>query len=248
MNKFLYKYKDSLLKVKRFFNKVTGIEIIRYPTPELHRRIQLIRNYNIDVIIDVGANIGQFGSEMRNIGFQGLIISFEPLSDAFLKLTKASSGDSLWKIHNLSLGEKDGESVINIAQNSVSSSLMENLPQLTDSAPAAMYIKKETVVVRKLDSIFDSLDIANKNIYLKVDTQGYEKMVLQGAIETLKKVKGVQIEMALFPSYAGSLTFDETKNFLVGSGFSMVGLENGFYDKATGKQLEADGIFFKLNN
>ncbi|MCR5861172.1 FkbM family methyltransferase [Flavobacterium sp. J372] len=245
MHKFLYKYKSPLLKLKRLFNKVTGIEIIKYPTPELHRRIQLIKNHDIDVVIDVGANIGQFGSEMRNMGFSGKIISFEPLKDAFLKLTKVSSKDPLWEVHNISLGERDGKTYINIAQNSVSSSLLENLPQLTESAPGATFVNKEIVEVRRLDTIFKSLGISENNIYLKIDTQGYEKMVLEGAADSLQKIKGIQIEMALFPSYTKSLTFDETKKLLESKGFILMALENGFYDKNTGKQLEADGIFFK---
>ena len=94
MNKFIYKNKSSLLKIKRFFNSIFGIEIKKYPTDELYRRITLIKHHNIDVILDIGANIGQYGSEMRNLGFKGEIISFEPMKKAFSKLEKNSSKDS----------------------------------------------------------------------------------------------------------------------------------------------------------
>ena len=78
MNNFIYKNKSLLLKIKRALNNTCGLEILKYPTPELDRRIKLLKNYNIDVIIDVGANIGQYGAELRNIGYEGKIISFEP--------------------------------------------------------------------------------------------------------------------------------------------------------------------------
>ncbi|CAM3958142.1 MULTISPECIES: FkbM family methyltransferase [Flavobacterium] len=245
MNKFIYKNKAVLLKFKHFFNSLTGIEISRYPTPELDRRIKLLKDYNINLVIDVGANIGQYGSELRNIGYRGRIISFEPTSEAFTKLKKASSSDNLWEVHNVSLGERDGESTINISKNSVSSSILKDLPQLTSSAPEATFVTTETITISKLDTLFSKLNLKDKNIYLKIDTQGYEKMVLDGAKDSLKKIAGIQIEMALIPSYEGSLTFEEMSNFLKSLDFKLTTIESGHYDKNTGKLLEVDGVFFK---
>jgi FkbM family methyltransferase len=245
MNDFIYKNKSLLLKLKRAFNNSCGMEILKYPTPELDRRIKLLKNFNIDVIIDVGANIGQYGSELRNIGYSGRIISFEPTSEAFTKLQKTAAKDNLWEVHNISLGERDGESVINISKNSVSSSILKDLPQLTDSAPEATFIRKETIKIKKLDSIFDSLNIKDKNIFLKIDTQGYEKMVLDGAVESLKFISGIQIEMALIPSYEGSLTFEEMSDKLKNLGFKLTTIESGHYNKKTGELVEVDGVFFK---
>lgn len=245
MNDFIYKNKSLLLKLKRAFNNSCGMEILKYPTPELDRRIKLLKNFNIDVIIDVGANIGQYGSELRNIGYKGRIISFEPTSEAFEKLQKTASKDNLWEVHHISLGERDGESTINISKNSVSSSILNDLPQLTDSAPEATFIKKETIKIKKLDSIFDNLNIKGKNIYLKIDTQGYEKMVLDGAVESLKNVLGIQIEMALIPSYEGCLTFEEMSDKLKNLGFKLTTIESGHYNKKTGELIEVDGVFFK---
>jgi len=245
MNDFIYKNKSFFLKLKRAFNNSCGLEILKYPTPELDRRIKLLKNYNIDVILDVGANIGQYGSELRNIGYEGKIISFEPTSEAFAILKKTASKDSLWEVHNMSLGERDGESTINISKNSVSSSILNDLPQLTDSAPDATFIKKETIKIKKLDSVFEDLNINGKNIYLKIDTQGYEKMVLDGATESLKNVLGIQIEMALIPSYEGSLTFEEMSDKLKNLGFKLTTIESGHYNKKTGELIEVDGVFFK---
>jgi FkbM family methyltransferase len=245
MNSFIYKNKSSLLKLKRAFNSFFGIEIIKYPTNELDRRIKLINHYNIDVILDIGANIGQYGSEMRNLGFKGKIISFEPMNKAFEKLQKNAAKDANWVVFNYSIGERDGQTTINVAKNSVSSSLLENLPQLIDSAPEAAFVEKETIEIRKLDNIFEDLDLIGKNIYLKIDTQGYEEMVLQGAEKSLDFVTGIQIEMAFIPSYEGAITFDEMKTKLNDLGFHLMALENGFYDKKTGKQLEIDGLFYK---
>jgi len=245
MNSFIYKNKSTLLKLKRAFNSTLGIEIIKYPTDELNRRIKLLQHHNIDVIIDIGANIGQYGGEMRALGFKGEIISFEPIKAAFEKLKKNSANDKNWKIFNCSIGEKDGQTTINVSKNSVSSSLLDNLPQLTESAPEAAFVEKETIEIKKLDTIYESLNLINKNVYLKIDTQGYEEMVLMGAENSLKEVSGMQIEMSFIPSYKGSITFDQMKTKLNNLGFNLMAIENGFYDKKTGMQLEVDGIFYK---
>lgn len=247
MNSFIYNNKSSLLKIKRAFNSLVGIEIVKYPTDELDRRIKLIENYNIDVILDIGANIGQYGGEMRNLGFKGELLSFEPMKKAFSILEKNASKDKNWKVFNYSIGERNGETTINIAKNSVSSSLLENLPQLTESAPEAAFVEKETIEIKKLDSIFESLNLNGKNVYLKIDTQGYEEMVLIGAEKSLELITGIQIEMAFIPTYEGAITFDKMKTKLNDLGFHLMALENGFYDKKTGKQLEIDGIFYKKN-
>lgn len=245
MNSFIYKNKSSLLRVKRKFNSIFGIELIKYPTAELDRRIKLLNHYKIDVVLDVGANIGQFGSELRNIGFAGKIISFEPTSEAFKKLEKMARNDDLWQINNFSLGEFDGETIINISKNSVSSSILKNLPQLIESAPNAVFTSTENIVVKKLDTIFDELQLDGKNIFLKIDTQGYESMVILGAENSLQKIAGLQVEMALIPTYEKSVPFHDLSQKLVNKGFKITSIESGYYDKITGKLLEVDGVFFR---
>lgn len=245
MNNFIYKNKSFLLKIKRKFNSLTGLELVKYPTPELDRRIKLLHHYAIDVIIDVGANIGQYGSELRNIGYKGRIISFEPTSEAYSKLSKVAKNDPLWDVHHSSLGERDGKTTINISENSVSSSLLESLPELTESAPKAAFVKKEEIDIKKLDSVFESLKIDSKNIYLKIDTQGYESQVLEGAKYSLKNILGIQLEMALIPSYEGATTFQDMTTKLNGFGFHLVTVESGFYDNTSGKLMEVDGVFYK---
>jgi len=245
MNSILYKNKSFFIKLKRFFNRFFGFEVIKYPTPELDRRIKLLRTHNIDTVLDVGANIGQYGSELRNIGFKGTILSFEPTSEAFAKLKKNAQKDANWKVYNFSLGAFDGETEINISKNSVSSSILNNLPQLTESAPEAKFISKETIKVKKIDTIFQELGLTNKQIYLKIDTQGYENMVIEGAKESLPLIKGIQIEMALIPTYENAITFDEMITKLKQNNYITTSIESGYYDKKTGKLLEVDGIFFK---
>jgi FkbM family methyltransferase len=242
---FIHQNKSFFLRIKRFLNSTFKIEIFKYPTAELNRRIKLFNYYNIEVVLDVGANIGQYGSELRSIGYKGRIISFEPTSFAFKKLEKLAKKDKLWDVYNMSLGEFDGETTINISQNSVSSSILDNLPELTNASPKAQFVNKENIKINKLDTIFKELNIKDKNVFLKMDTQGYEKNIIEGANESLKNIKGLQLEMALIPTYLGALDFEEMKNYIQNKGYTLQTLESGFYNQTTGQLYEVDGVFFK---
>ncbi len=247
MNNFIYTHKSTLLRIKRFLNAMLKFDVVKYPTPELDRRIKFLKNNAVTLVLDVGANIGQYGSELRSIGYEGQIISFEPTSDAYTKLAALSKKDKKWNAFHYSLGEFDGDSEINISKNSVSSSLLNNLPQLIESAPAAAFVAKEKISVKKLDSIFNDLRTDSDTVYLKIDTQGYENMVLNGALESLKKIKIIQIEMALIPTYEGSLSFEQMIEKLTALQFKLISIESGYYDKKTGNLLEVDGVFINAS-
>ncbi|MEZ4786917.1 MAG: FkbM family methyltransferase [Flavobacterium haoranii] len=243
MNSFIYKNKSWLLKIKRFINKTLRFDIVKYPTAELTRRERLLTNQNISLVLDVGANIGQYATELRSIGYTGKIFSFEPVSESFKKLEKASRNDSNWQVFNFSLGDFEGETEINISKNSVSSSILNNLPQLTESAPDAIFVSKEKIKVKTIDVIFDELNLDSETVFLKIDTQGYESKVIAGAKNSLSKIKALQIEMSLVPSYEGVLSFEEMSEDLKQKGFSIFSIESGYFDTKTGKLLEVDGVF-----
>lgn len=243
MNNFIYTHKSTLLRIKRFLNAMLKFDVVKYPTPELDRRIKFLKNNAVTVVLDVGANIGQYGSELRSIGYEGQIISFEPTNDAYKKLVALSKKDKKWETFHYSLGEFDGESEINISKNSVSSSLLNNLPQLIESAPSAAIVAIEKISVKKLDTIFNDLLTDSDTVYLKIDTQGYENMVLNGGLNSLKKIKLIQVEMALIPTYEDSLSFEQMIEKLTALRFKLISIESGYYDKKTGNLLEVDGVF-----
>lgn len=236
------------MKVTRTINSILkklGIEIKRYPTGDLSRRVKLLNNYKIDLIIDIGANKGEYTSELINLGYTGRIESFEPVSEVYHELNAISKKHKIWNTHKIALGDFDGQTEINIAGNINSSSLLEMLPRHEKSAPSSKYTKKENIHVRQLDSIINSLVKDNQNIFIKIDVQGYENVVLKGAEKTMDRIKGIQIEMSLEPLYQGSMLYKEMIDFLESKGFELHSIENGFSDPKTGKLLQCDGIFFR---
>ncbi len=230
--------------VNLLLNPLKG-QLIRYPSKDLQRRMLLLKNNKINSILDVGANIGSYGKTMRKLGFTGRIVSVEPLSEVFQSLKRTARNDPNWETYNFALGDKDETSTINIAANKDSSSILEMLPKHINSAPQATYIGKENISIKKLDSIFHTLFDNDARVFLKIDTQGFEKQVLDGALLSLPKISGIQIEMSLVPLYKNALLYKEIIQYLETLGFKLQSLENGFANMNTGELLQVDGLFFR---
>jgi FkbM family methyltransferase len=236
--------------MKKLIQKIlrkTGYQLTRYPepNPDLIRRFKIVNYCNIDTLFDIGANTGQYAIDMRKFGYSKKIISFEPLKSAFEDLKSASLKDNNWIVNNYALGNENIKSVINVAGNSLSSSMLNMLPMHLNSAPESKYITQEEIEIKKLDSIFNSFCNKEDRVMIKIDTQGYEKNVIYGANESLNSIKVVQIEMSIVPLYEKEMLFIEMINYLNSKGFQLFSLENGFSDPTTGQLLQVDGIFVK---
>lgn len=230
--------------INGLFNKF-GIEIKRYPSIDLRRRMLLLNEFQIDCIINVGANFGQYGEELRKIGYKGKIHSYEPLSFAFNKLKKTTQKDKNWEINNFALGSNNEKRQINISKNYFSSSFFSQKKELIYQASNSEFFTTEEVEIKTVDTIFPSIYDDNLNYYLKIDTQGFEMEVLKGAEQSLDKITGVQLEMSLNPSYEQVIIFDEIYDFMKKKGFKLYSIENGFYNPKTGQLNEIEGIFFR---
>jgi FkbM family methyltransferase len=222
-----------------------GIQIKKYPSYDVRRRFTLIKSHRINKILDIGANTGIFGKEMREFGYGGEIISFEPLTKAYIELLKNSGKDHSWQALNYAIGNFDGETSINISKNSVSSSIMEMLPLHYENENDSKFINSETIKVCKLDTVFDSFYNSGDKVFVKVDTQGYEKNVLDGAKQCIHKIEGLQLELSSVPLYKGSPHYAEMIEFIDSLGFSLYSIENGFCDDKSGRLLQFDAIFFR---
>jgi FkbM family methyltransferase len=241
---------NSLALLQRMVKRVlrrNGIDLVWYSpaTHPLARRARLISTYKINLVLDVGANIGQYGRKLRELGYQGQLISFEPLTAAYSVLRNTAQSDTSWKTMNVALGNTEGSSVINISGNSQSSSLCEILKEHEDTEPESKVIGKEVVTVKTLDSLFDQLCSNDDQILLKIDTQGYEKHVLEGADRALRSIKTLQIEMSLVPLYRDEMLFPQMVDWLARKGFQLVALEPGFSNACTGQLLQIDGMFHR---
>ncbi len=233
INLFLKKFNFKLIRVVDQFSNS-------------YRLVLSFKEKEIDYILDVGANEGQFVKELRFYGYQGNIISFEPILDAHKRLLQNSLKDDKWEIYKpIALGNINRESVINISKNSVSSSIFEMKKEHLENAPNSMYISKQSINEIRLEEIFFDLDLKEKNLFLKIDTQGYEYEVLKGAEEVLKYFKGIMVEVSLTNLYEGQKSWQEVLEFIQSKGFNLWSIDRGFSNKKNGKTLQVDMCFFK---
>ena len=204
----------------------------------------LLRRHEVDVVLDVGANEGQFGRRLRAWGYRGRIISFEPLDGAYAVLARHAARDGNWEINQVALGAEDGTGELNVSDATVFSSLMRARPELEATFPEAAARSTQAVQVRSLDSWLGEHGEVGSRPFLKVDVQGYEHNVLRGAATTLPRLTGVQVELTLSRLYAGESTAGELLIELERRGLVMALLDPVAYDQRTGAMLAVDAIFF----
>ena len=225
-----------------------GFELRRFSVEQSEnaRFISMLRTHNVNLIFDVGANAGQFGVLLREIGFDGKIVSFEPLSDARESLLNISRNDPMWQIAlQTAIGEENGEIEIQIAGNSHSSSILDMLDTHVRAAPDSKYIGKEKVALRKLDSIAPDYMDSNSIAFIKIDTQGYETQVMNGAKKLMSQIVGLQVEISLVPLYKGQCLFDEMLKKLKNDGFELWSISSVLSDPNTAQLLQVDATFFR---
>lgn len=223
----------------------TGYQIIKLDAlrePALSRA-NLIHSAAIELVIDIGASNGQFGEELRKFGYKGRIISYEPLSAAFEKLAQKCKRDSNWTARNMALGDHAGEMSINIAANSFSSSMLEILPSLVAAIPKTKTIGQEKIKICRLDDQFAEIAGTTRNIYLKMDVQGFEQKVLAGAATSLQHIDLVQLEMSLAPLYQDEPCFPEMHAYMRELGYNLVSLEPTLLHPDTGEMIQLDGVY-----
>jgi len=234
--------------IKTILRKRFGLDIRRFTPNEtlVAQLVSSLRRFDIDIVFDVGANRGQFSQDIRSGGYDGNIVSFEPLSGAYKDLLKASGGDGKWDVHpRCALGGHNGEIEINVAKNSASSSVLSMLDSHQSAAPQSAFVAREIVPLRSLDSVLPAYVEIYGNAVLKIDTQGFEWEILDGARAVLPHMRGVFIELSLISLYEGQHLWEEIIERLKREGFHLWAIQPEFIDPRDGRTLQVNGLFFR---
>lgn len=208
----------------------------------------IIERYSIDLVIDVGANKGQFARGLRPY-FGGEIISFEPVSQVFKTLESAAATDPKWQVCNVALGSSAGERQIHVtSQSDFSSFLAANKYGAERFGDRTSPVRKETISVRRLDAILGDIihDYRSRNIFLKMDTQGFDSEVFLGAEGILDHVWAIQSEVSLIPIYEGMVHWTESISLYERHGFAIAGMFPITGD-ASRRVIEYDCLLTKLS-
>ena len=232
--------------IKNTVHKV-GLDLHRITTNSDFCLSKALAHFEIDTVFDIGANTGQFATALNSFGYQGHIVCFEPLSDAYQDLVRQTSHQPALTIHQrTAIGDFDGEIEINIAGNSASSSILPMLDTHTEADNRSAYIDVEKVPITCLDSIAPDYLSPLSRLFIKIDTQGFEWQVLNGAKETLKKAQGVLCEVSFLPLYKGQHLWLDIIQRLELEGFTLWSMQPGFTDPRNGRTLQMDAVFFRL--
>jgi FkbM family methyltransferase len=221
-----------------------GWEVRPTTTDSDKRRARLLASEEIDLVLDIGANVGQYGMRLRNNGYRGRIVSFEPYAQAFNQLRRTASRDPLWDAHRLALSDKEGEAELNVSGNSFSSSLLPLTRQHLVSAPGSAYVATEVIRTARLDSLWSDV-VGSARPWLKLDVQGFEMSVLLGAGDRVREVHALEVELSVVPLYDGAVAWTTMVGWLGDRGFELAAVEPGFDDPTSGRMLQFDGIFLR---
>lgn len=240
-------------RTRRFLGKHSGIyfKLKRFTasSSEELRTVKLLHAQGIDCVLDVGANTGQFAESLYDFGYTGRVISFEPVAAVHAALRKRAAKYPNWVVaERCAIGDQDGETTIHVSDATVFSSLLKIKDKHAQSVKKARIIAEEKVPLHRLDSIVGKYlpEKATTTLLLKIDTQGFEKQVLAGAVNTLAGARGLKIEIPLSPIYEDvQFTFFQVIDFVRDNGFTPYSFSNEGVNLDTGRLNTMDGIFFR---
>ena len=207
-------------------------------------RLRWLKEMNINTVLDIGANEGQFALMIRKLLPQVTICSFEPIPDCYTKLLANFSKDRDFKAFNVAVGDKEETIEMNINDFSPSSSLLEIDDLHVENFKHTANTKKQLIQVKTLDGLRTQIDLA-KPYLVKIDTQGYEDKVIRGGQEVLAGADVIFVELSYRSLYKEQTLFDDIYNNLVRLGFQYHGNFEELLSPINGSVLQSDGIFIK---
>lgn len=182
----------------------------------------------VDLVLDVGANRGQYRDFLRrDVGHDGFIASFEPLPALSRHLLERSATDKRWIVHAFALGRERGTAPFNVMEMDTFSSFLAPTASATKRFEQMNSVRsKVEVPVRTLDNMVDELraKIPFRRPYLKLDTQDYDLAVIEGAANFLPDIVALQTEASVMPIYEGSPDFATAIRMLERRGFALSGI------------------------
>lgn len=222
----------------------TGFDLHRY-RPKVDRG-RLWRDLDIKTVLDIGANIGQFASSIRQVLPEAQIYSFEPLKSCFEALVASRAQDHKFKAFNYALGDKEEQVEMHKSAYSPSSSILDMSQTHKDLFPHTKEHSNEKIQIKRLDEVMKDLNL-EREILIKVDVQGFENKVLVGGQQTFAKAEAIIMEVSFVKLYEGQPNFDQLYTDLKKLGFEYRGSLEQKNDKHSGVVISEDSLFILSN-
>ena len=236
----------------RRFLQLFGYDILKiskyHPSLETHLKT-VLHTLDVGVVIDVGANNGGYGRTLRQLGFKGRIVSFEPVKNCFDDLTRISAHDPDWHCHNFALGAEKKQMTIHVPSSSDFASFLT----VSDKARQIWNddfskVVSQEVQIQRLDEVFQDLILPlkkEKSIFLKMDTQGFDLEVIKGGQGILDQITGLQSELSVFPIYDQMPDYITAFSLFKECGFEVSGIYPVSRDRETLTVVEFDCVMLR---
>jgi FkbM family methyltransferase len=237
--------RDRLKILVRSALNAVGLDVIPASKGPNFARRRLLERVQPDLIVDVGANTGQHAMGLRAMGYRGDILSLEPMAAPFKLLQARAKRDPHWTCLPYAAGASHTHALINVAANSVSSSLLPMTDTHVNAAPESKIVSKDRIEVVRLDSLAPCHIAPGRKLWLKIDVQGTEADVIEGARGLLDQVHVIDVELSLSEVYRGQRLMPEMMELIGGMGFELMSLQNVLVDRSSGNLLQMDGLFVR---
>ncbi len=221
-----------------------GIAVSRYPAPGSFQRdlLNYLAQMEINVVLDIGGYIGNYAKNLRDTGYQGRIISFEPVPSSYQQLHRAMQNDPLWSGIMIGLSNENLQTHINTHARGDFNSLLplrEDAGQAYSVDPARW--SQTPIQLKRLDAVLPELidGIQSPRIFMKIDTQGHDLKVVEGASGVLGMVVGLQSELPAVEIYDGMFSMATMLSYYANCGF----VPTGFYPVNTFTDLHISPEF-----
>lgn len=248
--------KSFFLKAVQYVKKkARTIGAQEYSKPEaifddtIHSKKKLekyLASLKINTLIDVGASHGNFIELVRGIHPSCAVVAFEPLPKPFTVLMNKFPNDQSVKLYNIAIGNKIGEIQFYENDYSFSSSVLRLGDRHIEEFPYAKSVSSKLVQIDCLDNVIEKGQVQGP-ILLKIDVQGLEKEVIEGAIKILSLVDYLLIEVSFEKLYEGQSLFEEINQTLNSLGLFYNGSYGQLYSSTNGKILQADAFYTRRN-
>lgn len=234
-------YKFILLYTRQFRLLVGGLVRHRRCKPA-SRIAAFLTHHRINLILDVGGHHGEFGLALRRHGYQGEIRSFEPVAESFSILQRRAVSDPKWHVFGFALGDVNASADIAVTRFSQMASLLPLSHNARALGRHADILSRERITIHRLDDIVATSP--ELRVFLKIDTQGFERQVLEGAEALLECCQGVMLELPLIQLYEDRWNLSEALDFMERNNFVLGQIHPVAYDPSDQVALlEVDGLF-----
>ncbi len=211
------------------------------------RLAHFLRLFDVRLVLDVGANVGQFAESLFETGYEGRVVSFEALPEAHAELSRAAEkfGDRWIVAPRLALSDQAGEASFHVTATDTASSLFRPSDTLVSASPQGRHVETITVPTARLDDLIEDLDLMVPGLFMKLDVQGGEQMVLAGAPKVLEASTGLMTEFSLVSLYEDQPPSRDLLETIYAADFEIWDAFHGYRNPTTQRLNQVDLICFK---